>query len=83
MDCVCDKNGASILTPIGVSECGHGPSEAQPVDTKHKIHLRTADTVKLRLSDLKTNLELVVDNAPMTYENRMAVYKKRPQSDAI
>jgi hypothetical protein len=39
------------------------------------------NTVKLRLLDLKTKQDFVVDNAPMTEENRYAIVGNRQQAD--
>ncbi len=37
------------------------------------------ETVRLRLRDLKTNEERIIQSAPMTEENRFEVYRKRTQ----
>ncbi|MGV3485539.1 MAG: hypothetical protein ACO1RT_14070 [Planctomycetaceae bacterium] len=47
------------------------------VDLLLRMGHRPGDTVKLRLRELDTGREVIVERAPMTIENRYKVYEKR------
>lgn len=50
------------------------------VDVLFRMDHRPDETVKLRLLEIESNQEIVVDDAPMTKKNRFAVYWNRRQA---